>query len=82
MESKDEPVPTEPAPAPVSEPAPKKKRGRPRKPKPVRTAPKRALNSYQAFFKEKYVTPQCQSKSVRERVSWIAAEWRKEKAKK
>ena len=72
MESKAEPVPTEPAPAP-------KKRGRPRKVKPPRTTPKRALNSYQAFFKEKYGTSECQSKSVRERVSWIASEWRKHK---
>ena len=80
MESNGQPV-SEPAPTPVSEP-PKKRRGRPRKPKPERTAPKRALNSYQAFFKEKYGTPECQSKSARERVSWIAAEWRKEKAKK
>ena len=75
MESKAEPVPTEPAPAP-------KKRGRPRKVKPPRTTPKRALNSYQAFFKEKYGTPECQSRSVRERVAWIASEWRKQKAKK
>ena len=81
MESKDEPMPTEPASTSVSEPA-KKKRGRPRKPKPERTTPKRALNSHQAFFKEKYGTPECQSRSVRERVAWIASEWRKEKAKK
>ena len=81
MESKDEPMPTEPASTPVSEPA-KKKRGRPRKPKPERTTPKRALNSYQAFFKEHYGTPECQSKTVRERVSWIASEWRKHKATK
>ena len=71
MESKDEPMPT-PAPAP-------KKRGRPRKPKPERTAPKRPLNDYQSFFKERYMTPECQSKSVRERVSWIASQWRKHK---
>ena len=80
MESKDEPV-SESAPTLVSEP-PKKKRGRPRKPRPERTAPKRALNSYQAFFKEKYGTPECQSKSVRERVSWIASQWRKQKEAK
>ena len=75
MESKGKPMPTEPAPAP-------KKRGRPRKVKPPRTTPKRALNSYQAFFKKKYCTPECQSRSVRERVAWIASEWRKQKAKK
>ena len=74
MESKTD-MPTEPAPVP-------KKRGRPRKIKPPRTTPKRALNSYQAFFKEHYMTPECQSKSVRERVSWIASEWRKHKETK
>ena len=71
MESKTD-MPAEPAPAP-------KKRGRPRKPKPERTTPKRPLNSYQAYFKQHYGTPECQSKSVRERVSWIASEWRKHK---
>ena len=76
MESKTDTVkvPTEPTPAPAP-----KKRGRPRKVKPPRTTPKRALNSYQAFFKEHYMTPECQSKSVRERVSWIASQWRKHK---
>ena len=71
MESKDEPMP-------APEPAPKK-RGRPRKVKAPRTAPKRPLNDYQSFFKERYNTPECQSKSVRERVSWIASQWRKHK---
>ena len=41
--------------------------------------PKRPLNSYQKFFKDRYHTPECQAKSVRDRVSWIASEWRKHK---
>ena len=40
---------------------------------------KRPLNSYQQFFKKLYYTPECQAKSVRDRVSWIASEWRKHK---
>ena len=49
-------------------------------PDPVpQVKPKRPLNSYQKFFKDRYHTPECQSKSVRDRVSWIAAEWRKHK---
>ena len=43
--------------------------------------PKRPLNSYQQFFKELYPTPECQAKSVRERVSWIAGQWRKKQGK-
>ena len=74
MENTDDPMPTEPTPP--------KKRGRPRKVKPPRTTPKRALNDYQAFFKAKYNTPECQAKTVRQRVSWIASEWRKHKTKK
>ena len=72
MESKDDGTMS-------TEPALPKKRGRPRKPKPERTTPKRPLNDYQSFFKERYGTAECQSKSVRERVSWIASEWRKHK---
>ena len=41
--------------------------------------PKRPLNSYQQFFKKLYHTPECQAKSVRDRVSWIAAQWREHK---
>ena len=40
---------------------------------------KRPLNSYQQFFKKLYHTPECQAKSVRDRVSWIAAQWREHK---
>ena len=73
MESKDESPPATPPPSPV-----KRKRGRPKKPKAPKT--NRPLNSYQKFFRELYPTAEVQAKTVRERVKYIAAQWRKHKA--